>query len=75
MKIKAVISVDIDARDYVDAADHQRAIETLIEGLRDAYPEAALTFKERRLSRRSPASAPTGGAPVARTGRLSAYVD
>jgi hypothetical protein len=48
VKLRALITIDIDAEDFIAAADHQRRIATLIEGLKGAYEQADLSFRERR---------------------------
>lgn len=52
MKLRAVVTIDVEAADFVEAADHQRRIEELMEPLQAAYPGADLTFRERRSARR-----------------------
>jgi hypothetical protein len=48
MKLRAQILIDIDADDFVAAADHQRRIETLLTDVKRAYDQAELVFRERR---------------------------
>ena len=75
MKLRAVLTIDIEARDYVDAAEHQRRVETLLSQVNEVYPTAELVFRERRSTARGvglpkkPTGTPQG------TGRLSTYVD
>lgn len=76
MKLRAVITIDIEARDFVDAAEHQRQIEKVLTQVTDLYPTAALVFRERRASARSASSNGAPAKPPAQpTGRLSSYVD
>lgn len=64
MKLKATIVIDIQADDFVDAADHQRRIEAAVAEINERYPRAWLDFREQRgraagpdeRSRRQPAS-------------------
>lgn len=64
MKLKATIVIDIDADDFVDAADHQRRIEAAVAKIHERYPRAWLDFREQRgraaaaedRSRRQPAA-------------------
>lgn len=46
--LRAQITIDLTADDFVCAADHQRRIETLMGAIKDVYGEAALEFRERR---------------------------
>jgi len=74
MKLRAQIVIDVDAEDFVQAAEHQVRIETFLREIKPAYPGVVVTFRERRAlstGRREPVSA------VVRkpTGRLHAYED
>ena len=76
MNIRAILTIDIDAQDFVDAAAHQRRIESLLGDLKAVYPTADLVLRERRLSVRSaPAGSLVRGGSTQPTGRLSTYVD
>lgn len=46
--LRAQITIDLLAEDFVCAADHQRRIESLMGAIKDVYQEAALEFRERR---------------------------
>ena len=48
MRLRAEIIIDIKARDFVDAADHQRRLEQLFQPILSEYNEANLVLKERR---------------------------
>ena len=48
MKILGVISVELDAVDFQDAARHQKRLEGFLETLRSQYPEAKLSLNPRR---------------------------
>lgn len=48
MRLRAEITIDIQARDFVDAADHQRRLEQLFQSIQSEYSEANLILKERR---------------------------
>jgi len=73
MKLRAQIMIDIDADDFVAAADHQRRIEAILGDIKQAYGQAELMFRERRPR------AITGGAEVLMvrqaTGALHRYED
>lgn len=66
MKLWGQISVELTVGDYVEAADHQRRLEDILRLVKDAYPEATLSMRERRqrkaqpLVRALPRSATTG---------------
>ena len=48
MKLRAEITIEVDAKDFVGAADHQRRIEALMQSVRREYQEARLEFRERK---------------------------
>jgi hypothetical protein len=72
VRLRAQFTVDIEVEDYVEAADHQRAVEGLFRELQQRYPQAEMSFRPvREISgRRAPVVRP---ATVKSTGRLSAY--
>jgi len=71
--LRAQITIDVSADDFVSAADHQRRIETLMNSVRQSYDQAELEFRERRP--RALRSLPRRG-PVPRyTGAVSDYAD
>lgn len=66
MKLWGQISVELTVGDYVEAADHQRRLEDILRLVKNAYPEATLSMRERRqrksqpMVRALPRSAQTG---------------
>jgi hypothetical protein len=76
MRLRACITVDIDAADYVEAAAHQRRLQMLFETVAAAYPGAEFQFRERRAR---PARRPAEAAPQTvtqlkhYTGKLNRY--
>ena len=46
--LRAQITIDLNAEDFVGAADHQRRIEELMQAVKRVYTEAQLEFRERR---------------------------
>ena len=66
MKLCGQISVELNVGDYIEAADHQKRLEDILRLVRDAYPDATLSMRERRqrkalpLTRATPRSAATG---------------
>lgn len=74
MRLRATIVIDIDAADFVEAAEHQQQIEQMLAGVREIYGRAELELRERRVKRRTiaPVITRTVAAP---SGRLKTYVD
>jgi hypothetical protein len=48
IKLRATITIDIDATDYLDAARIQKEIEDLRNKLRDEYGPSECDLRERR---------------------------
>jgi hypothetical protein len=59
MRLRAELEIEIDAEDFVQAADHQRRVEDLIQVLQADYPQATFEVRERRGRSLSPASQPS----------------
>ena len=51
MRLRAQIIVDIDAGDYVEAAEHQNTLLRYLRDIKAQYPDASLTMRERRERR------------------------
>lgn len=70
VKLRVTISIDIDARDYLEAAEHQKKIESYLSSVQTEYPSAEILVKERRGPRPE-----TGASRAVRvhSGRLRAY--
>ena len=49
MKLWGQISVELSVGDYVEAADHQRRLEEILQQVQLAYPEATLAMRAVRL--------------------------
>lgn len=74
MRLRAHITIDIDAADFVSAAEHQRRVEQLLAIVRQDYAHANLELRERR--ERSEAAADTRPVKPGRpTGALNHYED
>jgi hypothetical protein len=72
MRLRAEIIVDVDAADFVAAANHQTSIEAIVEDLRSRYGQVQLCFRQRRI--KAEANTPTQPPAVRRpTGRQHAY--
>jgi hypothetical protein len=48
LRLRAQITIDIDAQDFVEAADHQRRLEEMVRRIKEEYEHAALLLRERR---------------------------
>ena len=48
LKLKATITIEIDAKDYLDAADIEKGIKSLTEHLSEKFIAAEYDIKERR---------------------------
>jgi hypothetical protein len=72
LRLRAQITIDIEAADFVAAADHQHRVEDFVEGIRQVYSDASLVLKERRVlaGPREPRPEPAQRRP---TGRLNSY--
>jgi hypothetical protein len=71
LKLRAQIIIDIDAEDFIAAADHQRRIAQILAELKRDYSQAELSFRERRPRSFGPSAPPM---PVRqRTGALHQY--
>ncbi len=76
MRLRASITVDIDAADYVEAAAHQRRLQELYEAVAAAYPGAEFQFRERRVraARRAGEAGSEGVTQLKHyTGKLNRY--
>jgi hypothetical protein len=47
-KLYGRISVVIDAENFIEAGDHQKTLESLLQIVREKYPEASLDLTQRR---------------------------
>jgi hypothetical protein len=69
--LRATITIDVEALDYLEAADHQKRIEVHLAQVKEAYPDAWMVLSERR---RPAASGPASPRKLyMRSGRLNAY--
>ena len=58
MELRAQITVDISADDFVQAADHQSRLTKFVQELKSQYPEVQLIIRERRERKPDPAASP-----------------
>jgi hypothetical protein len=76
MRLCGQISVELNVGDYIEAADHQKRLEGILQQVRDAYPDATLAMRERRQRKPLALTRPTRAAPrSAATGALNRYTD
>lgn len=73
MKLWGQISVELTVGDYVEAADHQKRLEQILQMVKDAYHEATLSMRERRQRKSQPRVRPLPRS--ATTGKLNEYSD
>lgn len=66
--MKAEIALEVDAADFIEAAEHQKKLEVFLRSLKELYPEAELRFWERRerTGRGRDDSKPAARTPVRR---------
>ncbi|MBS0295654.1 MAG: hypothetical protein JSR45_05030 [Proteobacteria bacterium] len=70
IRLRAEIVIDIDARDYFEAAEHQRRLDALLLAVKDSYRQTRFALRSRRAPRaRAGLSAPPNG----RSGRVHVY--
>jgi hypothetical protein len=74
MRLRAQILIEVDAEDFVAAANHERAIQAIFKNLQLEYSSAQLELREVR------SKAPReGGASLSKmpryTGNLNQYAD
>jgi hypothetical protein len=67
MRFRVDISLEIEADDYIAAAEHQRRVGDLFTLMKESYPDAELSFRQLRNLANAAASAPR--APGGRGGR------
>jgi hypothetical protein len=80
MRFRVDISLEIEADDYIAAAEHQRRVGDLFALMKENYPDAEFSFRQLRNLANAAASAPReaggrGGRGHFRhvTGNLSVY--
>ncbi len=71
VRLRVAITIDIDALDYLEAAEHQRRLETCLSSVKTEYPDVAVSIKERRAPKPERTSSPRRF--HLQSGRLHAY--
>lgn len=77
MRLRASITVELEAADFVEAAGHQRRLQTLFDAVAAAYPKAEFELRERRVraARRAEEGGSSGVTQLRDyTGKLNRYV-
>ncbi|HEY0438033.1 MAG TPA: hypothetical protein VGC92_15440 [Phenylobacterium sp.] len=54
LKLRTEISIEIEAGDFIEAAEHQRKLQVFMNSLRGDYPAAEMVIRERRGPRLKP---------------------
>lgn len=54
LKLRTEISIEIEAEDFIEAAEHQRKLQVFMSGLQSDYPAAEMVIRERRGPRLKP---------------------
>jgi hypothetical protein len=57
VKLRAEIKIEIDADDYIEAADHQRQVAALFQAVKASYGDADLSFRQLRTVSGMPSAA------------------
>ena len=80
ISLRVAIILDVDAADYKEAAEHQDRIQAFLDSLKQIYPSAELSFRQRRnLAHREPSELTSRSAALrltsdtVRSGRLHEY--
>lgn len=71
MRLKAMFTIELDASDFVAAAELQKKLELTLAELQQKFPQATLKLTERR--QRGPADRSVRAAGI--TGRMNVYRD
>lgn len=75
MRLKATFTIELEATDFVEAAEHQHVLEEKLRVLRETFPRSQLRIVNSRARRREEA-VPRPRLPNPDiTGRLRAYGD
>ena len=70
MRLCGQISIELPSGDYFDALDHRKRMEEILAYVREAYPQATLSVRERRERKELML---TPAAPRSATGALNRY--
>lgn len=70
MRLRAEITIDIDAEDFIDAAQHQKRVEEIFTKVKTQYEQAQVAF--RRRGNRAGGTAPAHRV-LHYTGRMCEY--
>jgi hypothetical protein len=53
VKLRADISIEMEAGDYVEAAEHQKRVDEILSAIRRDYGSVTFSFRQARSSGRS----------------------
>lgn len=71
VRLRVTVTIDIDAADFLEAAEHQKRVEKYLDSVQTEYPSAFVSVKQRR---RAGADGPATPRTLKfSTGRLSSY--
>lgn len=74
-RLKACINIEFQTENFVEAGEHQKRLNQLLDEIRRHYPDSTLDMRELR-GRATVAQAGTAPRPPStRTGRLRPYAD
>lgn len=75
MRLRASITIEIEAVDYVEAATHQRRLQQLFDNVEAAYPGAEFQLRERRVRAKRSAGGRSGEVTELKhyTGKMNRY--
>jgi hypothetical protein len=71
VRLRAQIVIDIDAKDFAEAADHQLRVRRVFEAVQETYGQAQFEFRQRR--ERARRQLPGGRGVLHYTGRMNEY--
>ena len=73
MKLRATFVIEVEAQDYLSAADYQRRLEGYLGTMKDEFGSVDFSFRERRTAQ--PRRPRPTARPHLRTGNLHDYED
>lgn len=71
VRLRVTVTIDIDAADFLEAAEHQKRVEKYLDSVQAEYPSAFVSVKQRRRASSEGPSTPR--TLKYSTGRLNAY--
>ena len=74
-RLRACINIEFQTESFVEAGEHQKRLNQLLEEIRRHYPDSTLDMRELRGRAAAANSTSTPRPPTTRTGRLRPYAD